>query len=214
MNRIKTLVASVLMLSAVTTVAASDAVKNIDTFISAQQVDKTSENWKRQLTLPPMQAFSQGKKYLWKLQTTAGDIEVELLPKVAPMHVTSTIYLSRLGFYDNIIFHRVISNFMAQGGDPTGTGRAGPGYNYDGEFSASARHDKPGVLSMANAGPGTDGSQFFLTFKATPWLDGKHTVFGYVTKGMDAVKTLEQFGSKSGRTSKELKIIKASIVIK
>jgi len=216
MNRIKTLVASVIMLGAVNAVAAnaSEAVKNIDTFINTQQVDKAAANWKRGLKIPPMQKFSEGKEYVWKLQTTVGDIEVKLLPKVAPMHVTSTIYLSRLGFYDDVIFHRVITDFMAQGGDPTGTGRAGPGYTYNGEFSASARHDKPGVLSMANAGPGTDGSQFFLTFKETPWLDGKHTVFGYVTNGMNAVKTLESFGSKSGRTSKPLKIIKASIVVK
>lgn len=216
MNRIKMLVASVVMLGAANVFAAntSEAVKSIDAFINTQQVDKTAENWKRGLKAPPLQTFNEGREYIWKLETTVGDIEVQLLPKVAPMHVTSTIYLSRLGFYDDIIFHRVITNFMAQGGDPTGTGRAGPGYHYNGEFSPSARHDKPGVLSMANAGPGTDGSQFFLTFKATPWLDGKHTVFGYVSKGMNVVKALEGFGSKSGRTSKKLKIIKASIVVK
>ena len=218
MNKIKMLVASAAILSAVTTFAvagvSSVALSNIDSFISAQNIDKSNNNWKRKLKKPPVQKFAEGKTYFWELQTTAGDIEIELLSATAPMHVTSTIYLTQLGFYDDIIFHRVIQNFMAQGGDPTGSGRGGPGYTYNGEFSPSVRHDKPGMLSMANSGPGTDGSQFFLTFIPTPWLDGKHSIFGRVTQGMAAVKTLEQFGSKSGTTSKELKIIKATIVVR
>jgi cyclophilin family peptidyl-prolyl cis-trans isomerase len=120
------------------------------------------------------------------------------------MHVSSTIYLARLGFYDGVIFHRVITGFMAQGGDPLGQGTGGPGYDYDGEFSNSARHDRPGLLSMANAGPGTDGSQFFLTFVPTPHLDDKHTIFGEVVEGMETVQQLEKGGSSSGRTSAEL----------
>ncbi|NQZ30186.1 MAG: peptidylprolyl isomerase [Oceanospirillaceae bacterium] len=218
MNKIKMLVASAAMFSALSSFAVADvsgvAVANIDSFISAQKVDKSKANWKGSLTIPPMQQFSEGKSYFWNLQTTGGDIEIELLSSVAPMHVTSTIYLTRLGFYDNIVFHRVITNFMAQGGDPTGTGRGGPGYHYKGEFSPAAKHNKPGMLSMANAGPGTDGSQFFLTFKATPHLDGRHTVFGRVSQGMDSVKALEKFGSRSGSTSKELKIIKATIEVR
>ena len=218
MNKIKMLVASAAILSAVTTFAvagvSSVALSNIDSFISAQNIDKSNNNWKRKLKKPPVQKFTEGKTYFWELQTTAGDIEIELLSATAPMHVTSTIYLTQLGFYDDIIFHRVIQNFMAQGGDPTGSGRGGPGYTYNGEFSPGVRHDKPGMLSMANSGPGTDGSQFFLTFIPTPWLDGKHSIFGRVTQGMAAVKTLEQFGSKSGTTSKELKIIKATIVVR
>ncbi len=126
------------------------------------------------------------------------------MPDIAPMHVSSTIYLARLGFYDGVIFHRVITGFMAQGGDPLGQGIGGPGYNYDGEFSPSARHDRPGLLSMANAGPGTDGSQFFLTFVPTPHLDDKHTIFGEVIEGMETVKELEKRGSGSGSTSEEL----------
>ena len=122
-------------------------------------------------------------------------MEIKLFPKVAPMHVTSTIYLTRMGFYDGVVFHRVIQGFMAQGGDPTGTGSGGPGYKYDGEFAPDGpKHDKAGMLSMAHAGPGTDGSQFFITFGPTPHLNNVHTVFGEVVKGMDTLKKLEAVG--------------------
>jgi peptidylprolyl isomerase len=128
------------------------------------------------------------------------------------MHATSTIYLTKLGFYDDLIFHRVIYKFMAQGGDPLGNGRGDPGYKYAGEFDGTLSHDKPGLLSMANSGPNTDGSQFFLTFAATPWLDGKHTIFGEVVEGLDnTLPAIESLGSRSGRTEKEVKIIKATI---
>jgi cyclophilin family peptidyl-prolyl cis-trans isomerase len=120
------------------------------------------------------------------------------------VHVSSTIYLARLGFYDEIIFHRVITGFMAQGGDPLGRGTGGPGYNYGGEFSRQARHDRPGLLSMANAGPGTDGSQFFLTFVPTPHLDDNHTIFGKIVEGMEVLREIEKRGSQSGSTSEEL----------
>lgn len=191
----------------------SIAIKNIDGFIAKSNIDKSSEQWKLDLAKPPIQTFDEGKSYTWKLETTEGIIDIQLMPKSAPMHVTSTIYLTRLGFYDDIVFHRVITDFMAQGGDPTGTGRSGPGYVYPGEFSGEFLHTQAGTLSMANSGPGTDGSQFFLTFKPTPWLDGRHTVFGRVVSDMQPLKALESFGSRSGKTSKELKIIKASIVV-
>jgi cyclophilin family peptidyl-prolyl cis-trans isomerase len=100
---------------------------------------------------------------------------------------------------------------MAQGGDPTGTGMGGPGYQYAGEFDPKVKHDKGGLLSMANAGPGTDGSQFFLTFVATPWLDGKHTIFGEVVEGQGTLKELEKRGSQSGKTSEKLTITRAQI---
>jgi cyclophilin family peptidyl-prolyl cis-trans isomerase len=135
------------------------------------------------------------------------------MPDVAPVHVSSTIFLTRLGFYDGLAFHRVITGFMAQGGCPLGTGTGGPGYQYAGEFDKKAKHDRPGLLSMANAGPGTDGSQFFLTFVPTPWLDGKHTVFGEVTEGIDALKALEKRGSESGKTREPLSIQKATITV-
>ena len=118
--------------------------------------------------------------------------------------MTSTIYLTELGFYDGLSFHRVIPGFMAQGGCPVGQGTGGPGYDYEGEFAPSARHDRPGLLSMANRGPGTDGSQFFLTFVPTPWLDGNHTIFGEVVDGLETLDALEACGSGSGATSEPL----------
>ena len=137
---------------------------------------------------------------------------MKLFPEIAPMHATSTLYLTQLGFYDGLIFHRVINKFMAQGGDPLGNGSGNPGYKYAGEFDDSLSHNKPGMLSMANSGPNTDGSQFFITFTPTPWLDGKHTIFGEVVEGLDTtLVAIEALGSRSGRTEKEVKIVKATI---
>jgi peptidyl-prolyl cis-trans isomerase B (cyclophilin B) len=189
------------------------AVMEIDKFIADQKIDKKKDGWKTSLPKPPKLTLTKDKKYVWVLETNKGTIKVALKPDVAPMHVSSTIYLTRLGFYDGIIFHRVITGFMAQGGDPLGVGTGGPGYKYDGEFSDSVKHDKPGILSMANAGPGTDGSQFFLTFVPTPHLNGKHTIFGEVTDGMDVLKKLEAAGSPSGKTTEPLSITKATIVV-
>jgi peptidyl-prolyl cis-trans isomerase B (cyclophilin B) len=194
------------------TMSDSDAaISAVDAQIQKAKIDKSKSDWKQHLPKPDKVSFDPGKSYFWVLETNKGPIEVKLKPDVAPMHVTSTIYLTRLGFYDGVVFHRVIPGFMAQGGDPTGTGMGGPGYNYAGEFSATAKHDKPGILSMANAGPNTDGSQFFLTFVPTEYLNGKHTVFGEVTKGQDTMKALEAAGSDSGRTKEKLEIKKATI---
>ncbi len=189
------------------------ALKACDAFIAEQKIDRSDEKWKTRLQQPPKFTFNEKRTYFWVIETNHGTIKVKLMPKVAPMHVSSTIYLSRLGFYDGVIFHRVITNFMAQGGCPLGTGTGGPGYKYDGEFDKSVRHDKPGLLSMANAGPGTDGSQFFLTFARTPHLDGKHTIFGEVVEGMETLKELEKRGSQGGRTSERLEMRKTSIVV-
>jgi len=189
------------------------AIAAIDAFIAEQNVDKARRAWKSTLAKPPKVSFTAGKTYYWNLETNKGKIKIKLMPDAAPMHVSSTIYLTRLGFYDDTVFHRVIQGFMAQGGDPTGTGRGGPGYKYDGEFDRSVKHDKPGLLSMANAGPGTDGSQFFLTFVKTPHLNGKHTIFGRVIKGMDTVKALEKSGSRSGKTKEKLMIESATISV-
>ncbi len=190
-----------------------DAVTAIDGFIAEKAIDKTRSNWRTSLPKPPKVSFDASKSYFWVLETNLGTIKVKLMPQVAPMHVSSTIYLTRLGFYDALAFHRVIPGFMAQGGCPLGTGTGSPGYRFDGEFDSKVRHDKPGVLSMANAGPGTDGSQFFLTFKATPHLDGRHTVFGTVVEGQDVLRALEQRGSPSGRPSEKMEIKKATIVV-
>jgi cyclophilin family peptidyl-prolyl cis-trans isomerase len=190
------------------------AIAKIEADIEAKKIDKVRNRWKEQLPPPPVVEFDPSKKYFWNLATNVGDIVIEFMPDVAPKHVSSTIYLTKLGFYDDIVFHRVIPRFMAQGGDPTGTGRGGPGYQYDGEFDTRrAKHDKPGILSMANAGPGTDGSQFFITFKAVPDLNGKHTVFGEVVEGMETVRELEKRGTPKGRTKERLVIEKATISV-
>jgi len=189
------------------------AIVAIDDFIASQKIDKSAADWKTNLPKPPKVEFDAGKTYFWNLETNVGNIKIKFKPEVAPMHVSSTIYLTRLGFYDDTIFHRVITGFMAQGGDPTGTGRGGPGYTYRGEFDYKFRHDKRGVLSMANAGPNTDGSQFFITFLATPHLNGKHTVFGEVSEGMKTLKELEKRGSPSGRPTEKLVIKRATISV-
>jgi peptidyl-prolyl cis-trans isomerase B (cyclophilin B) len=124
------------------------------------------------------------------LHTSKGDIEATLFASKVPMTVANYLNLARQGFYDGLTFHRVIANFMIQGGDPTGTGRSGPGYKFADEFDDSLRHSKPGIFSMANAGPNTNGSQFFITHVPTPHLDGKHSVFGEVTKGQDMVNQI------------------------
>jgi cyclophilin family peptidyl-prolyl cis-trans isomerase len=189
-----------------------DPISQIDEFISQQKIDKKGQ-WKTSLPKPPQLKFDSSKTYFWVLDTNLGPIKVKLMPDVAPMHVSSTMYLTKLGFYDGLAFHRVIDGFMAQGGDPLGNGTGGPGYQYDGEYDPKVKHDRPGLLSMANAGPGTDGSQFFLTFVPTPHLNGRHTIFGEVTEGMDTVKELEKRGSGSGRTTEPLSITKAEIVV-
>ncbi len=132
------------------------------------------------------------KKYEATIETNRGVIVVKLHAAEAPRTVNNFVALARDGYYDGVTFHRVIKDFMIQGGDPTGTGRGGPGYTFKDEFDPKLKHDKPGVLSMANAGPGTNGSQFFITHVPTPWLDGKHSVFGQVTKGQDVVNKIEQ----------------------
>ena len=183
----------------------------IDEFIAAQSIDRSNPRWRTSLSQPPQAAFDGGSAYFWDLETNVGSLSVRLMPDIAPMHVSSTIYLTRLGFYDGLGFHRVITQFMAQGGCPLGSGTGGPGYQYGGEFSDSVRHDRPGLLSMANAGPGTDGSQFFLTFVPTPWLDDNHTIFGEVVAGMETLQALEARGSQGGATTEPLEITSAAI---
>lgn len=212
---LKKYIISLLLLLGLSACSQQDqAIKEISQFIEQQAIDKTSSSWKTSLTKPPLLTFDPNKTYTWLLETTQGTVNIELFADTAPMHVSSTIYLSQLGFYDNLTFHRVIPGFMAQGGDPLGNGRGNPGYRYDGEFSDVISHNQGNLLSMANAGPGTDGSQFFLTFKATPFLDGKHTIFGKIVGDKDnTLKKIESLGSRNGRTKDTIKIIKASIMV-
>jgi len=126
------------------------------------------------------------------IRTTKGDIRLDLYPDKTPVTVANFVNLAERGYYDGVVFHRVISDFMIQGGDPTATGRGGPGYRFEDEFHPTLRHDGPGILSMANAGPGTNGSQFFITHGATPHLDNRHTVFGKVVEGQSVVDAIAQ----------------------
>ena len=133
-----------------------------------------------------------GRKTMVNIETTKGNIELELFADKTPVTCANFINLIQRGYYNGIVFHRVIADFMIQTGDPLGQGYGGPGYQFGDEFVSSLKHDKPGILSMANSGPGTNGSQFFITHVATPWLDGKHTVFGRVVKGQDVVNKIKQ----------------------
>ncbi len=126
------------------------------------------------------------------LHTSRGDIEGTIFASKVPVTAANFLNLAKSGFYNGIKFHRVIKDFMIQGGDPTGTGAGGPGYRFPDEIDRSLKHDKPGKFSMANAGPNTNGSQFFITHVPTPWLDGKHAIFGEVTKGQDIVDSVQQ----------------------
>jgi cyclophilin family peptidyl-prolyl cis-trans isomerase len=141
---------------------------------------------------PPSGALDTSKTYTATFKTEKGDFVVELYADRAPRTVENFVNLARAGFYDGTTFHRVINGFMAQGGDPTGTGTGGPGYQFADEFHPSLRHDGAGVLSMANAGAGTNGSQFFITYGPTPHLDDRHSVFGKVVSGMDVVQGLRE----------------------
>ena len=132
------------------------------------------------------------KKYTARLKTGKGDIVVELFADKTPKTVNNFVFLAREGYYDNTTFHRVIKPFMIQGGDPTGTGRGGPGYQFADEFHKDLRHDAPGILSMANAGPNTNGSQFFITVAATPHLNNRHTIFGKVVDGQDVADAISK----------------------
>ncbi len=147
-----------------------------------------SKQWNK----PPALGIDIRKKYTATLHTEKGDIVVRLFADLVPVTVNNFVFLAREGFYDDTTFHRVIKDFMVQGGDPTGTGRGGPGYRFNDEFHSKLRHDRPGILSMANAGANTNGSQFFITHVPTPWLDNKHAVFGEVIEGMDVVNAIPE----------------------
>ena len=185
----------------------------IDELLRDSKVDTSRPQWRLSLTRPALATFDPARRYRVRMETNKGSIVIRLLPETAPMHATSFLYLTTLGFYDGLSFHRVIKGFMAQGGCPQGNGAGGPGYRIDGEYDPKVKHDRPGLLSAANAGPGTDGSQFFLTFDETPWLNGKHTIYGVVEEGMDTLKKLEALGSESGRTSEPLTMERVTVEV-
>jgi cyclophilin family peptidyl-prolyl cis-trans isomerase len=165
----------------------------------------------KQWSVPPTMEIDPKKTYIAIMHTEKGDITIKLFADKTPRTVNNFVFLSRQGFYNGTIFHRVIADFMVQGGDPTGTGKGGPGYRFADEFNPNLLHDKPGVLSMANAGPNTNGSQFFITHLATPWLDNKHSVFGQVSDGTKVLFSIPP-RDPSKRDSPAVKIISVTIL--
>ena len=168
----------------------------------------------QQYNKPPEMRIDASKKYTAILHTEKGDIHIELFAAKAPITVNNFVFLAREGFYNDTTFHRVIGGFMAQGGDPTGTGKGGPGYKFNDEASAlTLKHDKAGMLSMANAGRNTNGSQFFITYGPTQHLNGKHAVFGQVTSGMDVLTSIRerdpQVDSKLGDKLLSIEIVES-----
>lgn len=165
----------------------------------------------KQYSSPPEMVIDPAKTYYAIFKTDKGDIKIKLFADKAPKTVNNLVFLAREGYYDGTTFHRVIADFMAQGGDPTGSGMGGPGYKFGDEFHPDLKFDRPGLLAMANAGPGTNGSQFFITFVETPWLNNRHTIFGEVVEGMDVVKKIRirdpQRDRQPGDTLKTIEIV-------
>lgn len=182
------------------------ALAQVRAFLAGANVDRHVQGWRTRMKRPPQLEFSDNREYVWILETNVGTLELRLMPEVAPMHVSSCIYLTEAGFYDGLSFHRVMSHppFMAQGGSPLSApgsgvpqeriGTGGPGYRMAGELDPAVRHDERGILSTANAGPGTDGSQFFITFAPTPNLDMRYTIYGKVVRGWDTLDRIEALG--------------------
>jgi len=139
---------------------------------------------------PPAMTIDLNKTYVATFKTENGEIRIELYAKQAPKTVNSFVFLARAGYYDNTTFHRVLAGFMVQGGDLSGTGSGGPGYRFEDEIDSSLVFDGPGILAMANSGPNTNGSQFFITLAPTPWLNGIHTIFGKVVEGMEVLSSI------------------------
>jgi peptidyl-prolyl cis-trans isomerase B (cyclophilin B) len=158
----------------------------------------------KQYSAPPKMSIDPSKTFVATFETSKGQIVVDLFPKDAPNTVNNFVFLARDGFYNGTKFHRVINDFMVQGGDPEGTGRGGPGYRFADELTPGKyRKHQRGSLSMANAGPNTNGSQFFITHIVTDWLDGKHTVFGQVRSGQDVVDAIKQGDTLTSVTVQE-----------
>lgn len=164
----------------------------------------------KQWNAAPAMEIDPKKNYAATIHTDQGDMVIKLHADKAPKTVNNFVFLARQGYYDGTVFHRVINDFMVQGGDPTATGSGGPGYKFGDEFDPSLRHDKRGVLSMANAGPGTNGSQFFITHRATPHLDNKHSVFGQLIEGEDVLMAIPE-RDPSDRNAPAAKLLSITI---
>ncbi len=160
---------------------------------------------------PPEMQIDEQRSYTATMQTSCGAIELELFAKQTPVTVNNFVFLARQGFYDGVTFHRIIPQFMIQGGDPQGTGTGGPGYQFEDEIVKDLTFSERGLLAMANAGPGTNGSQFFITTSEPEHLNGKHTIFGRVTDGMDVVKQIEAVGSPEGTPTQTVYIESVTI---
>jgi len=199
------------------------AIVAVDAFIASKNVDKAKAGWKTSLSKPPNLPFDKNSDYFWHLETECGVMKIRYFPEASPAHVSSGIYLARLGFYDGLGFHRVIPGFMAQGGDPLGNGQGGPGYRIDAEFKNGLKHTKAGILSMARTpDPNSAGSQFFITFKDTGMLDDSparpgYTVWGEVVEGLETVKALEARGNAdpraNGAMATPIKIVRATVSV-
>ena len=157
----------------------------------------------QQYSAPPAMTLDDSKSYSATFKTNHGDIEIELFRSQAPVTVNNFVFLARDGFYNDVIFHRIIPGFMIQGGDPDGTGTGGPGYKFQDEFDESLAFDRTGILAMANSGPATNGSQFFITVAPTPHLNGKHTIFGRITGGQDIADAISNVAQESGNRPAE-----------
>ena len=157
----------------------------------------------QQYSAPPAMTLDDSKSYSATFKTNHGDIEIELFRSQAPVTVNNFVFLARGGFYNDVIIHRVIPGFMIQGGDPDGTGMGGPGYKFQDEFDTSLTFGTTGILAMANSGPATNGSQFFITVAPTPHLNGKHTIFGKVTSGQDIADAISNVAQASGNRPTE-----------
>ena len=178
-----------------------------------KQREVAREAGTRQWDNPPAMEIDAGKDYTATFKTNHGEITVDLFEKYAPKTVNNFVFLAGKDFYDGVIFHRIIDNFMIQGGDPTGTGRGGPGYQFEDETANNPNKHEKYTLSMANAGPNTNGSQFFITDTATPHLDGKHTVFGKVTDGQDVVEEISQVRTAAANRPVEDVVIEDIVIM-
>jgi len=175
-----------------TPTAQAEATLPSGTSAVTPEVTTSGQEKAKSWSKPPEMTIDPAKSYEAIIKTEKGDVRINLFADKAPVTVNNFVFLSRQGFYDGVTFHRVISGFMAQTGDPTGIGTGGPGYSFKDEFDPSLRHDSEGIVSMANAGPNTNGSQFFITYAPEPHLDNVHTVFGKVIEGMDVVQSLKE----------------------